>query len=167
MEKYRKVRKAFCSVLRIICSLLLLAMVVFAILQVVTRYFIAVTVIWVEELSIYLMSWLCALGIGWVWMEKGGHIKMDVLEHVLPIKAIRIMDVGIDGIAAVLGFFVLRVGLITYDVNRGYSMSTMGLKECDRFLPIIVAGIILSASACMMLIEHVYLLKNGGETSGH
>ena len=163
MTTYRKVRGILCSILKTVCAALLLAMVLLAVLQVVTRYFISVTVIWVEELSIYLMGWLCALGIGWVWMEKGGHIKMDVLEHVLPASIIRWMDVVIDSVVAVLGCLVIRVGIKTYTVNKGYSMSTMGLKECDRFLPIIVGGVLLSLCALIMLVEHIHQIRTGGE----
>lgn len=160
MENYRKLGKGICTVFRFIMAMLLFVMVALATVQVITRYFIAVTIIWVEELSIYLMSWMCAVGVAWIWMENNSHIKMDILDNILPPRVIGIMDVGIDAVTAAASIAVIRIGLKTWSVNHGMVMSVINLDEGNRYLPIIVGGILLLFATLYMAVEHVYRLMN-------
>lgn len=160
MEKYRKLKKYICNLFRILMGTCLFVLVALATVQVITRYFVAVTIIWVEELSIYLMTWMCAIGVAWIWLENCSHIRMDVLDNVLPKRVIQYMDAGIDIITALLGFATMRVGIKTYSVNAGNVMSVINLDEGDRYLPVIVGGVLLMLAALYALVEHFYLLRN-------
>ena len=163
METYRKIRGYVCTLFKVIMACLLFVLVALATVQVVTRYFVSAMIIWVEELSIYLMTWMCAVGVSWIWMEKSGHIKMDILDNVLPKKVIRWMDVMIDAVTAVLGIAVIRIGLKTQSVNAGLVMSTINLDEGDRYLPVTVGGFLLVGAALCMLVEHIYVATRGKE----
>lgn len=162
MERYRKIRDGICAVFKVIMGTGLFAMVALATVQVVTRYVVAVTIIWVEELSIYIMCWMCAIGVAWIWLENCSHIKMDILDNVLPRRIIRYMDAGIDVVTAVMGFAVIRIGLRAWQVNRGMVMSVIGLDEGNRYLPVIVGGALLMFAALYMLVEHIYILTEKG-----
>ena len=164
MEKYRKVRKDICNVFRWIMAACLFVLVVLATVQVVTRYFVAVTIVWVEELSIYLMNWMCAIGVAWVWLENCSHIKMDVLDNILSRRTIRLMDAGIDIVTAAMGFATVKIGLRTWQTNHGMVMSVINLDEGNRYLPVIVGGALLLFAAFYMLVEHIYLLTKKGES---
>lgn len=163
MEKYRKAKNIICGVFRWTMAACLFTLVVLATLQVITRYFIAVTIVWVEELSIYIMSWMCAIGVSWIWLENCSHIKMDILDNVLPRRIIQYMDVGIDGVTSVLGFATLKIGLKTWRVNHGNVMSVINLDEGDRYLPVIVGGALLMLAALYMMVEHIYRLTGKEE----
>lgn len=164
MEKYCKLKNGICTVMKWIMAASLFILVLLATLQVLTRYFVSVTIIWVEEFSIYLMSWMCAIGAAWIWLENCSHIKMDILDTVLPRRVLQFMDAGIDIITAIVGVAVARIGMRTWAVNHGMMMSVIHLDEGDRYIPVIAGGILLAFAAGYMLIWHIYILTRKEET---
>lgn len=165
MENYRKLGRSICIVFRWVMAALLFCMVALATVQVITRYVVAVTIIWVEELSIYLMNWMCAIGVAWIWMENCSHIKMDILDNMLPRKVLQGMDVVIDVVMAMVSVAVIRIGVKTRQVNRGMVMSVINLDEGDRYLPVIVGGALLLFATLYMMVEHIdrFRKKEGAE----
>ena len=65
----------------IVLVLAAMAMMVFA--NVVLRFGTSHSILWVEEVSRYLMIWLTFLGCGLV-LGYGGHIGIDALQESLP-----------------------------------------------------------------------------------
>lgn len=165
MEIYKKIGDYSRAIFRCVMGFLLFCMVALAAVQVVTRYFVAVTIIWVEELSIYIMCWMCAVGAAWVWMESSGHIRMDILDNVLPQKTIWVMDAAIDAVTAAVSAALIRIGIHTRNVNRGMVMSVINLDEGDRYLPVIAGGILLLLASLYMLVGHIHRLVCGKEDS--
>ena len=86
-----KIAKALMSII----AMGLFSLTVLAVLQVVTRYFVDVTIIWIEEVSIYILSWMAAAGVPWMWLKEG-HIRMDVLNVYLPQTILYGMDLFIN-----------------------------------------------------------------------
>lgn len=150
----KKIIDRLSTVLMSIVSLLLVVLVVLATLQVVTRYFIAVQVIWVEEVSIYLVTWIAAVGIPWMWLRQG-HIKMDVLNFVLPDRALRIMDYLINIVAVIASVGIIRIGIITIRVNTGYVLSVIKMDEGLRYYPVATAGVLLLISSVLVLCNMI------------
>lgn len=146
----KKIVDRLSTVLMNIAAFLLVVLVVLATLQVVTRYFISVQVIWVEEVSIYLVTWIAAVGIPWMWLKQG-HIKMDVLNFVLPAKVLRIMDYFINLVALVASVGIIRIGMIAVKVNTGYVLSVIKMDEGLRYYPVVVAGVLLLVSSILVL----------------
>ena len=64
----KKVMDKFGAVLMYAVAAMLMVLVVLATVQVITRYFIAVQIIWIEEVSIYIVTWIAALGMPWMWL---------------------------------------------------------------------------------------------------
>jgi len=89
----------------VIVALAAMALMVFA--NVLLRFFTDNSILWVEEVSRYLMIWLTFLGAGLV-LRYGGHIGIDTLQEALPGHAasIRILVFGL-----LLGFFVFMAWL--------------------------------------------------------
>ena len=163
MDTLLKVQKILCTIFKTIMAILLFTMVALATLQVVTRYFVAVTIIWVEELSIYIMTWMCAIGIAWVWLEDNTHIRMDIMDNLVSRKTIRYMDAGIDAFTAVMSIAAIRIGIRTWKVNHGLVMSVINLDEGDRYIPVIVGGVLLLIASVIMLIKHIHIIRTTGE----
>ena len=74
-----------------------MAMLVFA--NVVSRYVLNYSLIWVEELTRYLMVWVGFLGAGLV-LRLGAHIAVDAFQDLLP-RARRALRVCIVVVLAV------------------------------------------------------------------
>ena len=69
---------------------LLAAMAVLVFVNVVCRYALNFSLIWVEELTRYMMVWLGFLGSGLV-LRFGAHIAVDVFQDVLPARAAQVL----------------------------------------------------------------------------
>ena len=66
--------------------LLLAAMAVLVFANVISRYLLNFSWIWIEELTRYMMVWVGFLGSGLV-LRLGAHIAVDVLQEALPRRA--------------------------------------------------------------------------------
>jgi len=155
MERLKE-RLCFCFKLEI--AILLAGMVFVNVLQVVTRYFVAVTIIWVEDISVYALHWMIAGAMPLLWLSHE-HMIMDVADTWFSPKALKILDL-------VTQFFGLAFGLIfawksycAVVVNRGYVLSVMGYDEMWKYVPYVVAGCLLSGAAVINIVEFFQSIK--------
>ena len=73
---------------------LMAAMAVLVFANVVSRYLLNYSLIWVEELTRYMMVWVGFLGAGLV-LRLGAHIAVEAFQDVLPPRAARALRAGI------------------------------------------------------------------------
>lgn len=64
---------------------LMAAMAVLVFANVVSRYLFSYSIIWVEELTRYMMVWVGFIGSGLV-LRFGAHIAVDVFQDLLPTR---------------------------------------------------------------------------------
>ena len=102
-----------------ICALLMGVMVVVIWFEVVERYFLHLGFTWTEEFSRYVMIWaaLLAVSCGAFYRE---HIGLNLVKQLLPAKAARYLDIGLDLVS--LGFFA-------YLAWYGIGMTKEGLTQ--------------------------------------
>mgnify|MGYP001814692907 FL=1 len=86
-----------------ICAALMGIMVVVIWFEVVERYFLQLGFTWTEELSRYVMIWaaLLAVSCGAYYRE---HIGLNIVKRLLPSRAARVLDIGLDLVS--LAFFI-------------------------------------------------------------
>jgi TRAP-type C4-dicarboxylate transport system permease small subunit len=73
---------------------LMAAMAVLVFVNVVSRYILNYSIIWVEELTRYMMVWVGFLGAGLV-LRLGAHIALEAFQDLLPSRAARALRAGI------------------------------------------------------------------------
>jgi TRAP-type C4-dicarboxylate transport system permease small subunit len=73
---------------------LMAAMAVLVFANVVSRYLLNYSIIWVEELTRYMMVWVGFLGAGLV-LRLGAHIALEAFQDLLPSRAARALRAGI------------------------------------------------------------------------
>jgi len=95
-----------CNRWAVIAILGAMAVMVFA--NVALRFLTDHSIVWVEEVSRYLMIWLTFLGAGLV-LRYGGHIGIDTLQNVFPRGALAIR-VAIYGLLLVFFGAMLWLG---------------------------------------------------------
>lgn len=78
---------------------LMAAMAVLVFANVVSRYLLNASIIWVEELTRYMMVWLGFLGSGLV-LRYGAHIAVDVFQDMLPARAAQVLRAAIVALLA-------------------------------------------------------------------
>jgi TRAP-type C4-dicarboxylate transport system permease small subunit len=75
------------------------AMTVLVFANVVSRYLLNFSIIWVEELTRYMMVWVGFLGAGLV-LRLGAHIAVETFQDLLPAAAARVLRAAIVALLA-------------------------------------------------------------------
>jgi len=75
------------------------AMAVLVFANVVSRYLLNASIIWVEEITRYMMVWVGFLGSGLV-LRLGAHIGADALQDALPPRAAQMLRAAIVALLA-------------------------------------------------------------------
>jgi len=76
----------------LVATMAAMAVLVFA--NVVSRYVLNYSIIWVEELTRYMMVWVGFLGSGLV-LRIGAHIAVEAFQELLPPRAAQVLRAGI------------------------------------------------------------------------
>jgi TRAP-type C4-dicarboxylate transport system permease small subunit len=85
-----------------------MAVLVFA--NVVSRYVLNYSIIWVEELTRYMMVWVGFIGSGLV-LRYGAHIAVDVFQELLPVRAAQTLRAAIVALLAATFLSMAWLGL--------------------------------------------------------
>ena len=123
-----------------------MALMVFA--NVALRFLTDASILWVEEVSRYLMIWLTFLGAGLV-LRYGGHIGIDALQDAMPRHAVWLRWFIF---LFMLGFFGFMVW-----IGTRYAMLTWGQTTPVMQIPV---GIVYLAMPVGfgLLIVHLLLM---------
>jgi len=136
-----------------ICLAGLLSVVVYG---VVLRYVFNDAPPYVEQVALLLVISVAMFGAS-VGVRDAGHIGLDSLVAVLPEK----VQFWCEAIVFVLSI-VFALALLAGGVEMGLStrestIPTLGLSEAFRYLPVVVAGVLIS----MFSIEHLIAMFTG------
>jgi len=138
----------------VIVILTAMALMVFA--NVVLRYTTDQSILWVEEVSRYLMIWLTFLGAGLV-LRYGGHIGIDSLQKSFPQYgvALRLLILAI-----VIAFCAALTWIGVQYADRTWSQTTPVLG--------IPVGFVYSAmpAGFLLLLLHAGFMAKGYVTRG-
>ena len=89
---------------------LMAAMAVLVFVNVVSRYAFNYSIIWVEELTRYMMVWVGFVGSGLV-LRYGAHIAVDVFQDLLPTRAAQALRAAVVVVLAVAFAAMTWLGL--------------------------------------------------------
>jgi len=103
-------RKIWENLEEIIGSIIVAVMVTIAFVNVLTRYFIKMSLSWTEEIEVNLFVWLVLFGTA-VAFKRGGHLGMSFVYERFPPKIRKflfivsiVLCVGFFGVLAYLGY---------------------------------------------------------------
>jgi TRAP-type C4-dicarboxylate transport system permease small subunit len=130
----------------VIAILAAMASMVFA--NVALRFLTDQSILWVEEVSRYLMIWLTFLGAGLV-LRYGGHIGIDTLQDRLPRQAAWIR---VAIFAVMLVFFVVMLWL-----GARYAAFTWGQTTPVMQIPIGAVYLAMPIGFALMIV-HLMLM---------
>ena len=130
----------------VIVILAAMALMVFA--NVALRFLTDESILWVEEVSRYLMIWLTFLGAGLV-MRYGGHIGIDTLQDSFPRHAAK---VRVAILVFLLGFFGFMVW-----IGTRYAMLTWGQTTPVMEIPVGVVYLAMPVGFALLIL-HLLLM---------
>lgn len=158
-----KVRNKIVVALEFIMGILLLAMILANFIQMVTRYFINMTVVWVEDFSILGLYWCFALGMPLAWLLNA-HMEMNILEKILSEKVKLVISYLVQLSGVVFGVLFVRAGVRAISLNKGYVMSIIGFDEMWRYVPLVVCGVLLIFSAIFTCTDMILKQRTSTKT---
>lgn len=128
--------------------LILAAMACMVFANVALRFTTDASILWVEEVSRYLMIWLTFLGGGLV-LRYGGHVGIDTLQESLPRHATAIRGAIV---LLLLGFFAFMVAI-------GIRYAALTWEQTTPILGVPVGAVYLSIPiGFSLLTAHLLLM---------
>lgn len=146
--------------IELILGLLIGVMIIVNFIQMLTRYFINISVSWVEDFSILGLYWLFGLGVPLAWIA-GGHMEMNILENLMSRKFKLVISYITQVFGVVMGVVYIVTGMRSLMLNKGYVMSIMGFDEMWRYVPVVVCGVLLILASIFNFAE---LIVTHGES---
>lgn len=147
-----KILDGIVKTIQIILGIIILIMAGANVIQVVTRYFVSVQVMWVEDVSMLGLYWIFGLGTPMCWVLRK-HLNMNAFEMKMSPKvrlALWILQ-NIVGIACGVG--IIYLGAKCIEINAGFIMSTIGFDEAFRYYPLVACGILMIVVCILLLIK--------------
>ena len=129
---------------------ILAAMAVMVFANVALRFLTDNSILWVEELSRYLMIWLTFIGAGLV-LRYGGHIGIDNLQENFPkyAKAMRVVIFAI-----MMAFFVFMVM-----VGVRYSLFTWGQSTPVMEIPVGAVYLAMPIGFALLIVHGLIMMR--------
>lgn len=157
-----KIEDRLCLILQILIAVILTVLICLNVVQVVTRYFISVVIVWLEEATVLGIYWMAAFGMPLLTL-KNEHLLMDISGRILPkpVKFAVEWLIMLASLGAGAGFMV--VGSKAYTVNMGYRSSILGFDESFRYVPLVVCGALMIVAAVFRVIHAVEKMRRGEE----
>lgn len=151
-----KIRKLIVKYTQIILGAVIFVMIFSNFVQMITRYFINMTVVWVEDVSVLGLYWLFGLGVPMAWL-MGAHMEMNILEKFMNDRFKLVISYITQGLGIALGVLYIVAGARSISLNKGYVMSIVGFDEMWRYIPIVVCGVLLICAAIFNTVEMIFL----------
>ena len=158
----KKLENIIVKTLQAMIACLLGFMIIINVVQMVTRYFIALQIMWVEDYSVMCLYWIFALGTPMVWI-LGQHMDMDILAKVIKGKFKTVLYYVMQFCAFLAGIGLAYTGYRACKLNHGFVMSIAGFDEVWRYIPVVVGGAFLSLASVFCTVRAI-LQKVNPET---
>lgn len=139
-------------------------MVTVVITQTLSRYLFKVPIYWAEELSRYLMIWVCFLGVA-VATRNNKHISLNFLVDIIPPIYRNILKItALLLIMCFLSVFI-KEGIELLPRQATQLSPALRLRMNWPFLALPVGGILMFFEYLIKLFEQLNYLKKGEDNS--
>jgi TRAP-type C4-dicarboxylate transport system permease small subunit len=124
--------------------------------QVFARYVLNASPSWSEQLALYVLVWIVLLAAA-AGVREGFHIRITAAQDALPGAARRIALIASHGVTGLIGAFLAAYGTMLVARLWGYDIPAIGLPRGSAFLPLPVAGALIS----LFSVEHIVAIRRG------
>lgn len=132
------------------CLVGLLSVVVYG---VVLRYVFNDAPPYVEQVALLLVISVAMFGAS-AGVRDAGHIGMDSLVAALPQRAQFWCEAVVYVLSVVFAIALFAGGTEMAASTRGSTIPTLGLSEAVRYLPVVMAGVLIALFSIEHLIAH-------------
>ena len=121
--------------------------------SVIMRYVFNDAPAFAEQTALLLVITVAMFGAS-AGVRDAGHIGMDTLVALLPKKAHKYIDLIVSGINFTFGAVLLTGCLLMAESVFSSTIPTLGISEAFRYVPPIIAGLLI----ILFAIEHLIAL---------
>lgn len=137
-----KIYNAFYSILLNFCKALLLAQILIVAYVVFGRFILHSTPAWGEESALICMVWFCLVS-STLAIRDNTHLRMEVIEMVLPAKVIKIIDNLNHVLVFLFAIFLIVAGIKVTALTALNVLPGIGLKASWLYAAVPVTGFTL------------------------
>lgn len=135
-------------------GILLSAMVAVVFWNVVSRYFLGVSIAWSEEISRFMFLWVVFLGAVLAYI-KDEHLSLDILIKAIPKKAAHAMQLVADLCVLYAIQIIVRGGYSLMMKSWDWLSPAAAIPYAFVYLIIPVAGAALFIMTIAKMIQHI------------
>lgn len=144
----------------LICHVCVAVMTMSILLQVFRRYVMNASLLWPEELSLFLMAWLVFVGAS-VALRRGEHVAVQVLVDRLGPRSTSVVQVLMMALILFLTAIFTVTSWRVAVVNRKLTSDALQISLFWPKLGLPVGGLFLSIQALHLLVERLTGLLGG------
>jgi TRAP-type C4-dicarboxylate transport system permease small subunit len=133
-------------------------------LGIFSRYFFRRPIVWVNELTILIGTWLFYIGIGVLYARKED-ITLDLIVNKMPERMRRATDLTINAIALI---FLVVLAICTYKLIPFVSMSgsmlsfSLGISDVYYYIPVGIGSILIFIPVLYKTLREIESYKKKG-----
>lgn len=157
LDKIKPAYDIVYKVVLFICKILLIADILVVAFQVAGRYIPFIKdPSWTEQVVLTLMSYMAVLSAA-LAIRRGAHIRMTALDHYLPEKVIKVLDILADVAVLILAIIMMTEGW-KYAMQIGSKGKYESMPWLSRFwmyFPVSLAGIAMIIFELESIYNHI------------
>lgn len=159
LQKLEKFKSIYTRIVVAICAVICTVILLVDVFQVLSRYVINAGFVFAEDVAVFGMLWMMALGIS-IGTINHEHLLINIIDSIISPKTKKIVVFAVDIVLVVAGIMMTWVGILSANANKGFVQSMLGIDEYYRYLPVIVGGILTVIAAVECVVEQILRWKS-------
>ena len=159
LQKLEKFKNIYTKVIVAICAIICIVILLVDVFQVLSRYVINAGFVFAEDVSVFGMLWMMALGIS-IGTINHEHLLINIIDSIVSAKGKRIVMFIVDIVLILAGIMMTWVGVLSANANKGFVQSMLGIDEFHRYMPVIVGGALTVIAAIECVAEQILRWKS-------
>jgi TRAP-type transport system small permease protein len=133
-------------------------------LGIFSRYFLNRPVVWVNELTILIGTWLFYIGIGVLYARKED-ITLDLVVNKMPERVRRATEMAINAMVLI---FLIILTIVSYKLIPFVSMSgsmlsfSLGISDVYYYIPVGIGSILIFIPVLYKTLKEIESCKKKG-----
>ena len=159
LQKLEEFKSIYTRIVVAICAVICTVILLVDVFQVLSRYVINAGFVFAEDVAVFGMLWMMALGIS-IGTINHEHLLINIIDSIISPKTKKIVVFAVDIVLVVAGIMMTWVGILSANANKGFVQSMLGIDEYYRYLPVIVGGILTVIAAIECVVEQILRWKS-------
>ena len=159
LQKLEKFKSIYTKIFVAICAVICIVILLVDVFQVLSRYVINAGFVFAEDVSVFGMLWMMALGIS-IGTINHEHLLINIIDSIINPKTKKIVMFAVDIVLIVAGIMMTWVGILSANANKGFVQSMLGIDEFHRYMPVIVGGVLTVVAAVECVVEQILRWKS-------